>query len=334
MSERVPLKKWRKVVHISDIHIGCSNQALINELFSFVASYYKDETPKPIVIITGDICDGAPGKTLDDDIKMMYNMQHETAVKVFKEMRELGFEILICPGNHDFPPHGDLHLPRLKNFCDKFFGWFYGIKDSVTYPIVRHIGNYAFVVLNSSEGEFSGTERKFWDGKLGDLQLSRMKNHLEKLIRAGQRTIFVMLHHHPLNAYPMYLLEDGKKMFKIIKEANTNKSNIIVNFGHVHKGPTRFCMKKYNVRTAVYSPSSTTVSNRVKDLNFIEIIPKIKGKNEVMCMMKKVENLDLEKITEDLDVSIIRGENVKLKRGGTWMPSGGKVVKYLTCGCL
>jgi len=101
----------RIVVHISDLHITKKTKYRVIEFFSLIASYYKDFDIKPVLIITGDIVNGyLEGKKnrrkkkssyqKNQVTKKTYNEQFLIAKTIFDQMEELGYEIIICAGNH------------------------------------------------------------------------------------------------------------------------------------------------------------------------------------------------------------------------------------------
>ena len=326
-----PLTRMRKVVHISDVHITNSNKPRITEFFSLIASYYQNSETKPILIITGDICEGDNISSVQSAVESSYEIQTSVARKIFGKMRSLGFEICICPGNHDYPPNGDLNNIRMTYICDNFIKGFYNITGKLSYPIVRSSGKYIFFILDSNAGEFEGAKKEFWDGSLGDVQLGLLR---KKLVKVGKgQVVFILLHHHPLSPAPLCLLSDSKKLMKVIRDSNNEADNsVIVAFGHLHKSARKFTKRKYGVKLAISSQSSTAAS-RCKHFNFIEIIPNVdKDTPDLLTHVQaKIKGEYFEDVTEDSEYEIIKKGNVPNKRG--YLPSE-RCAQFFFCGCF
>jgi UDP-2,3-diacylglucosamine pyrophosphatase LpxH len=312
------------VVHISDLHINSKTKHRAVELFSFIASYYKESDSKPTIVVTGDIVDGYDENYNIKKIKMAYKKQYRFANKVFDEMKELGFKIFICPGNHDYPPSGDESFKKLRYICDDFFKDYYSL-NKLKYPLFFRHGDCDFIVMNSNEGEAKNNNSVFVNGGFGKRQLSEFRKSLN-----GDKTrpLFILMHHH-LFVYniPFSRLYDASKFLDIIKSKNSGMSkNIIVVCGHVHNNYPRKFSRKY-INTIVESCSSTAIS-RINTLNFIEITP-FSQKNKVVFMQAKIRKKKFGKVNENYKFKLINSGPIRKSLG---LIPWSFVSKYICCG--
>jgi len=214
-----------KILHISDLHYPESGDNP-KKLVETIIQHYKKLRIKPIVVLSGDIVESSTRKR-----------HFMEARKILDPLIDNGFNLLICPGNHDLKAFGigpviagrhrfnnyfkDL-LPTGKNY--------YGDEDNNFYdfPIVHKFKNHYFIGLDSMAAEVGpGTT-----GELGKEQLSELSEILKE-IRASEKKpiITVYLHHHPLKfTYRPRLLrlKDKKEFLETIKGVN------ILLFGHLH----------------------------------------------------------------------------------------------------
>ncbi|MBW1759685.1 MAG: metallophosphoesterase, partial [Deltaproteobacteria bacterium] len=144
-----------KFIHLSDLHIHGSNMKednvntikIIDYIIGRYADYNKEE--KPVVLITGDITDD--GK----------KNQYKNAVKILGPLVNERFEVLACPGNHDYGPAGNIYTEKSQQlFQDYILGELLNIKkagdSSVTmedlYPMQKSSEEVLFIGLDSVVG--------------------------------------------------------------------------------------------------------------------------------------------------------------------------------------
>ena len=95
-----------RLIQLSDLHLHGSNKKDDNvnatQVVEYVIKRYAaaKKGQKPIVVITGDITDD--GK----------KNQYRNAVKILRPLRDAGFKVLACPGNHDYGPAGNIYTER------------------------------------------------------------------------------------------------------------------------------------------------------------------------------------------------------------------------------
>lgn len=206
------MNKQIQIIHLSDLHIGyrnCENkvQAIIKNIIK------QEEAANTIIIITGDIVENA-----------FHDKEINAAHKLINQLKEAGFTLLICPGNHDYG-NG---LINKKEIADKFNQTF--IAKPTQFPLVNIIENVLFVGLDSNAEELHWYDRFFADGELGDIQLKKLEEIINDK-KHKNNTKIVYLHHHPDSNLPFHKLKDNKKLKKIIE----NKIDILL-FGHNHIG--------------------------------------------------------------------------------------------------
>jgi predicted MPP superfamily phosphohydrolase len=202
----------KKIIHLSDLHIGhedCGNKFLtIIDNISFL----KQPASNYIILISGDIVDDAT-KT----------EQIDEAVKSIKILEELRYKVLVIPGNHDYGTGslGDKKFVLL--FKEKFFK-----SRDITYPKLDIIDEMAFIGLDSTAEELHWHDRFFSEGELGKDQLKRLKNIISNPEVANKKKI-VYLHHHPVDFKFGMQLKDKNDLKRIIE----NKIDVLL-FGHYH----------------------------------------------------------------------------------------------------
>lgn len=220
-----------KIIHLSDLHIGfwnCEAKAA-----KIVDKIIKDEDPQSsVIIITGDVVEqGRRDKNL------------AKALKLVNELKDAGFSVLICPGNHDY---GTGMINSGKN-ADNFKKIF--LPQVKEFPQVDIINDVAFIGLDSNAGELHWYDRFFADGELGGAQLDRLDNILADPEIVNKKKV-IYLHHHPFNYLPFHHLKDSKKLKKVIE----NRIDVLL-FGHLHFG--RSYNNTWGIKVVLDGGSST-----------------------------------------------------------------------------
>lgn len=252
-----------KIIHLSDIHIGKSNN---HKRFVSIVDWIleKKSTHKSkVVIITGDIVDDGA------------LWQYKEAKKQIDRLRNDDITVLCTPGNHDYGTNGIIENRK----CIKYFKKY--LSGDIDYPHYELIENHAFVLLDSMLEEMK--EIEFWgaQGKLGQDQLRNLDNLLNELEDNSSETkVIIALHHHPFYYDYFLKLRDDELFKKVItrEKYGTSRANCVI-FGHKHV-EKRFNDKeeKYGI-DVVFASGSTTerhsngkMSISVIDLNTNKII--------------------------------------------------------------
>lgn len=217
-----------KIIHISDLHHASkrtnssSIHKPISNLVQKIKDQYKSEVKKPLIILTGDIL------ASDFRVKKSFRAKRE-----LEKLKNDGFELLICPGNHDIKRAG---IGPVTNGRRKFNNVFNSLITSgniagdsansfYRFPMIHKIDNHYFIGLDSMQKQ-SGLGAK---GELGRNQLNRLKKELE-VIRANNAAskIIIYLHHSPLFHKRSLELIDREAFLDIINGVN------VILFGHWH----------------------------------------------------------------------------------------------------
>jgi 3',5'-cyclic AMP phosphodiesterase CpdA len=255
-----------KIIHISDLHYGRTDSKT-NDLVCSILNKYSEITEKPLIIITGDLVEDGSRKTMS------------ACKKALQILVDNGFELLICPGNHDVKKRsGFLESKKLSKRFNQVFSSLlptgrsiFGNKNNnlLDFPIIHQFGYYFFLGLDSNKTGKKSTP----GGKLGKAQLSELDKTLIWIKEENpDNKIVIYLHHHPFEyefnsrniiTFEDMQLFDRKEFHKIIK----NRVEALL-FGHVHKNQ-RFQdeEKKYGISLINLSTQSTSIDG---NLDFTE----------------------------------------------------------------
>jgi 3',5'-cyclic AMP phosphodiesterase CpdA len=224
-----------KFIHLSDLHIHGSNMKednvntvkIIDYIIARYADYNKGE--KPVVLITGDITDD--GK----------KNQYKNAVKILGPLVNEGFEVLACPGNHDYGPAGNIYTEKSQQlFQDYILGELLNIKkagdSSVTmedlYPMQKSSEEVLFIGLDSVVGN-EDELLHFASGEVGKPQRKKLTEILLDPSNTGKK-IVVYFHHHPFYRHLFKKLtlemDDAKEVMRILSTRVD-----FACFGHKHE---------------------------------------------------------------------------------------------------
>jgi len=237
----------KNIIHISDIHVGFKDMDLrLKEIVDGLKLNVKEKVEDYIIVITGDLVDDANHQEYYKDVKSSLD-----------ELKNFGFKhILVIPGNHDYGTgsKGD------KKFIKLFQGHFFN--DDQNYPRKDIIDDVAFIGLDSIAEELHWYDALWSEGELGDEQLDRLTQLVEKEdVRSCQKRV-IYLHHHPFDSRPLHQLKDSKKLEQTLKEIMDKGISIdALLYGHNHEG------KSHNGHWGIprcYDGGSATLKPRPK----------------------------------------------------------------------
>lgn len=230
-----------RFVHISDLHVGehSTRNALAEKLTDKILRRYSGWSQKPLLLITGDfVHDGQPE-------------QYKLAEKLLFKLHNAGFQILMCPGNHDYGKQGldddynsryhynkfALKLTTRKSDPDSGFQNVHN--GQWNYPIVNKFDDTYFIGLDTMQGVFKLSWYYRWvarfsaSGWLGSAQLDKLDSAIKKIRqKAPDANIVLYMHHHPFRfgfRFRVMQLHDRQRLHQIIG----NQVNILL-FGHNH----------------------------------------------------------------------------------------------------
>ncbi len=194
----------KKIIHLSDLHIGHRNLA---ERFEHIVSRISEgyDPDEHVIVITGDIVENA-------------NNGYAQAAHFVRELRQKHrFTTLVAPGNHDY---GTGNLADRK-FVAQFWETFMAdqTEGGPKYPVVNDVDGIRFIALDSTQGELDFPDALSAEGELTDAQLhggdppslkssgeagggAGLAQILQQTDTGGAiRHIVVYLHHHPFDPY-------------------------------------------------------------------------------------------------------------------------------------
>lgn len=210
------------IIHLSDLHIGNNNTTeRFTSLVEFLI-YEFNEKRNYIIIITGDIVE-------DPNI----NNSYETAQALLKQLKQAGYTVLCCPGNHDY---GNGKSGN-KKFVRKFKQFFLNSAQT-NYPTVNEFStddkSQVFIGLDTMSEDEYWTDDFGFKGSLGKEQLTKLSNILaqESVITADN--VIIYMHHHPFGEDNKYTLADAENLKEVIQ--NSPRQIDILLFGHKHEG--------------------------------------------------------------------------------------------------
>jgi predicted MPP superfamily phosphohydrolase len=202
----------KKIVHLSDLHIGHED---CGARFRTIIKNIKSRAMPAdnyIIVITGDIVDNAA-----------HPEQAIEAADLIGQLKEQGYIVLAIPGNHDYGNGSWGDRKYVKEFKKIYYNDPY-----ISYPKLDIIDEMAFIGLDSMAEELHWYDRIFSEGELGKKQLKRLRGILEKPEIVKTKKI-VYFHHHPIDFKLAMQLKDKKQLKNIIE----NRVDALL-FGHYH----------------------------------------------------------------------------------------------------
>ena len=231
----------KKIIHLSDLHIGHEDCGLKFHRIINKISKTKKPAKGYIIVITGDISDNANHSDYTDE-----------AVKGVELLTKRGYRVLVVPGNHDYGKGAAGKKKFVRIFKERFYG-----SPDISYPKVDIIGRTAFIGLDSTAEELHWYDRFSSEGELGKKQLKRLRNIMkDEKVKSRKKVIY--LHHHPKDFKLGMQLKDRKDLRKVI----SGKVDAIL-FGHYHRD-VESAGKEYHGKWRIprwYNAGSSTHKN-------------------------------------------------------------------------
>jgi len=207
-----------KVIHLSDLHIGQSNNIeKCNQIADWILENQALHQSR-VVIISGDLVDDGQA------------WQFEQAAGFIDRLRQGGFTVLVAPGNHDYGPNGFRESSTSqRDFCELISG----VKE---YPAVCIIEGQAIILLDSMAEEMQNIEIWGAQGHLGKEQLQKLDQILDELAEnPAVENIVLTMHHHPFDYLFYHGLRDHADLKGVIarRQGEPPRVNVLM-FGHKH----------------------------------------------------------------------------------------------------
>lgn len=214
-----------RIIHISDLHFGMNNPAIIEAFFQDVVLLQPQ-----IIIISGDLTQRA---------------RPEEFQKLSEFLHRFSVPLLIVPGNHDIP----LYNP-VSRFAHPF-------KQYKQYISPQLEASYADKEVNIL-GINSATPYKIKDGTLSKKSLERINSHFS----STSKQLNILFFHHNLKYFSgMHQpLNNAEEFLCYLKESAIH----IVCTGHLHYGNLTLITKNTGDQCALLHAGST-FCQRTKD---------------------------------------------------------------------
>lgn len=204
----------KKIIHLSDPHLGY--EGLGERFAEIVTRLVRGFDPAEyLILISGDL--------VEDATKSENYIQMDGYIT---SLRQSGFSVLLCPGNHDYG-HGWLAFERYVGLFKETF-----LEDSaLKYPKLDVLDGIAFIALDSMAEEVHWHDALLAQGELGRAQLGRLEQMLKTPEVLGAEYRVVYLHHHPFDTEFWHGLKDANNLRRVIE----GKIDALL-FGHKHEG--------------------------------------------------------------------------------------------------
>jgi 3',5'-cyclic AMP phosphodiesterase CpdA len=220
----------RTIAHISDVHFGREDPAIVAGLLQSVAEVTPD-----IIVVSGDLTQRARKKQFRAARAFLDDLPHVPQI--------------VIPGNHDI---------SLTSLTDRAFKPFKRFKRYITADLEPY--------LEDEEVAISGinTVRKSTVNN-GRIKARQVKIACEQLSRAGEHRARIVVTHHPMDIK----LEDRRRLVSRSKAAMKQFVGCGVDLflsGHLHTGSTVATSARYKIKgySAVVVQAGTAVSTRLR----------------------------------------------------------------------
>jgi 3',5'-cyclic AMP phosphodiesterase CpdA len=205
-----------KVIHLSDLHIGRSNNTEnVSRIVEWILEH-ADQHQARIVVVTGDLTDDGA------------EWQLQRAAELLEPLEAAGYRVLAVPGNHDYGPFGITESQESVENFQKYLG------GGVEYPHLEVVDSTAFVLLDSMQGEVRSIEFIGAEGQLGKEQRRKLDQLLDTLADDPDTDqVVILMHHHPFDLKKFHEMRDAKRFLKIVRRSETPRVTALL-FGHKH----------------------------------------------------------------------------------------------------
>lgn len=223
----------KKLIHLTDLHIKKGElKAHAQEIQSLILSRDLQKNPNYdpkdyALLITGDFVDTA------EDITSW-----EFASAWLNALKNAGYDLYVCPGNHDVFKGGITNAPGLRsNFDSYILEDVLGLYD-VSWPLLHQPEpGFALIGLDSNAGPTAQDNKFTACGEIGTEQLDRLRAMLASLPTTTR--VIVYLHHHVVDVEGLVdvvglSLLDANQLLDILRHCGRPISAVI--FGHTHRG--------------------------------------------------------------------------------------------------
>jgi 3',5'-cyclic AMP phosphodiesterase CpdA len=220
----------RKVVHLSDLHFGCADAAIVAALVQQVTRLQPD-----VVAVSGDLTQRA---------------RRPQFLEARAFLDALPTPQVVVPGNHDVP---------LYNVAARFLDPLGRFRRYVTADLQPYYGDgeIASVGINTTRSlTFKG----------GAIRQADVHGVCEKLRRPTGRVVKIVVGHHPFDALERVTRERFRPATEQAVEALMRCGADIFLTGHLHIGYTGHTAARYRIagRSAIVVEAGTATSTRMR----------------------------------------------------------------------
>lgn len=218
----------RTLVHLSDLHFGRIDEALVEPLAETVVAAKPD-----VVVVSGDLTQRARSEQ-------------------FREAREfldaLPSPQIIVPGNHDVPLYNV--VARFAQPLDKY-------RRYITDDLEPFHSDEEIAVL----GVNTARSLTIKDGRINEQQVARIR---ERLCPYGDEVTKIVVTHHPFDVPEGYAESDLVGRARMAMEALAGCGADLLLAGHLHVSHTGHTAKRYQIagHSALVVQAGTATSTR------------------------------------------------------------------------
>jgi 3',5'-cyclic AMP phosphodiesterase CpdA len=263
-----------KLIHLSDTHVGRrDNLARLGRIIDDLCANPPDAPERCCVVHTGDLIDKAS------------TANRQAAMTALDRLREQGFRVFLCPGNHDYGNAAGIEKDAARDFIACFRDYIFG-QQVAEFPVAHLLDDHhALILLDSNEAELGWWTGLFAEGHLGSAQLKRLNDMLDRP-EICARQVVLGLHHHPFSyAYDVtpdvgdghlahHLLVGLTRPFRRLMDAYSLCEIIrgrvqVLLFGHRHFGLNCSSNSRcYDIPLALDGSSSTCTDDNSDRLRY------------------------------------------------------------------
>ena len=218
----------RTVVHLSDLHFGRIDEALIHPLIETIQQIKPD-----LLAVSGDLTQRA-------------RTTQFKAAQAFLEL--LPTPQLIVPGNHDIPAH---------NLLSRFFQPLDNYRNYITADLQPFYKDQEIAVMGINTARSLAVK----GGRINEAQLARVR---EKFWQLPDSITKIVVTHHPFDLPTGYDEDDLVGRAKSAMEVFANVGVDLFLAGHLHISHTGYTAARYKIKghSALVVQAGTATSTR------------------------------------------------------------------------
>ncbi len=263
-----------RIIHLSDTHIGTGENAeRMDRVLQDLIENPPDILSRCAVVHTGDLID----KALPEN--------REAGKKKLDRLKDAGFRVILCPGNHDYGGKSRVDREAATIFRQEFASYIFR-DEPPEFPVVHRLDEeHVLVGLDSNAAELSFLQSWFAEGHLGETQLEKLNRLLDRN-DLREKKVILSLHHHPFYYGYSVLpdVADGRlfehlvarftRPFRRMKDAYSlcqvmrDRVHAVL-FGHMHEGlDCSVDSGKYGIRLGLDGSSTTDTDDNNDRLRY------------------------------------------------------------------